>query len=158
MPTAALLRMCLRIVRVARTIVPAAARERWVAEWSAEIHHYCQRHDERGHLSASRAATLLGRVAGATSHAFVLRVRSLTLHELTADCRLAARMFVQQPGTAAAAVAALALGIGANTAIFSVARSVLLRPLPYPQADRLAVLFGTFDQEGPAGRHSVALA
>ena len=60
------------------------------------------------------------------------------------DVRFAVRMLKRTPGVAAAAVVALALGIGANTAIFSVVDGVLLRPLPYRDSHALYVLRGRF--------------
>src|SRR6476659_9780856 len=57
------------------------------------------------------------------------------------DVRYALRAFGRTPGFTAAAVLSLAIGIGANTAIFSVAGALLLRPLPYKDADRLVILW-----------------
>ena len=59
---------------------------------------------------------------------------------LTHDVRQALRLFRREPAFAAAAVVTLALGIGANTALFAVVEAVLLRPLPFEQADQLVVL------------------
>jgi putative ABC transport system permease protein len=56
------------------------------------------------------------------------------------DIRFAVRLLVKNPSVTIVAIFALALGIGANTAIFSVINAVLLRPLPYPDADKLIVL------------------
>ena len=55
--------------------------------------------------------------------------------------RHAFRTFASTPGVTAAAVLSLAIGIGANTALFSVANALLFRPLPYADADRLVILW-----------------
>src|SRR6202035_5857192 len=60
---------------------------------------------------------------------------------MLADIRYALRGFLRAPLFALVAVLALAIGIGANSAIFSVVNALLLRPLPYPDPDRLAILW-----------------
>jgi hypothetical protein len=57
------------------------------------------------------------------------------------DMRIALRTLLRAPGFAAIAVLVMALGIGANVALFTVVRSVLLKPLPYPDPDRLVMLY-----------------
>jgi predicted permease len=63
------------------------------------------------------------------------------LHAIAQDARLALRAFARTPAFTLAAVLSIALAVGANSAIFSVASALLLRPLPYADADRLAILW-----------------
>ncbi len=63
------------------------------------------------------------------------------MNTIAQDLRFAIRAFAKSPGFTLAAVLSLAIGIGANTSIFSVANALLLRPLPYQDADRLVILW-----------------
>jgi len=67
--------------------------------------------------------------------------RAQLIDAIGQDARFAFRTLGRQKGWTAVAILTLALGIGANTAVFSVVNSLLLHPLPYPHADRIAILF-----------------
>jgi putative ABC transport system permease protein len=70
------------------------------------------------------------------------------MNDFLQDIRFSLRMMRKNPAFAVVAIIALALGIGANSAIFSVVNSVLLNPLPFKEPDRLSRIWGKFEKDG----------
>src|SRR5215470_3613476 len=86
---------------------------------------------------ARRAALLSFGGVERTKESYRDVARFRRLEELWKDARYGARMLLKTPGFTAAAALTLALGVGANTAVFSVIYATLLKPLPYPEAERI---------------------
>jgi hypothetical protein len=127
-------------VAAASWLVPRAQRSAWRQEWDAEVAHRWQLLCRRRAGTAGRL-DLLRRVAGALSDAAWLRRQLTADSELVHDLRHGARVLRRQPAFVAAVVAVLALGIGSATAVFSLVDALLLRPLHYPEVDRLMTLW-----------------
>src|SRR5262249_2669895 len=70
------------------------------------------------------------------------------MQTLFQDIRYALRMLIKKPGLTVVAVVTLALGIGANTAIFSVLNALILRPLPFKEPDKLVQVWETVSHLG----------
>ncbi len=80
------------------------------------------------------------------------------LEDLWQDMRFGLRMLRKNPGFSAVAVLTLALGIGANTAVFSVVEAILLRPLPYTDPSRLVEVFNSYNSSSVANFPKVGLS
>ena len=155
MPRTLLLALAFRLVHVASWLVPRAQRERWRHEWRAELLYASGRRGAAQDLSAQ--ITLLQRSSGSFRDAAWLRRQFTKDADMFHDIRHVLRMLRARPAFTLMAAGILALGIGASTAIFTVVDTLLIRPLPYPDADRLVAIWER-DTSGDAPRQEVASA
>jgi predicted permease len=132
------------IVRLASPIVPRARRADWRAEWLGELYYRILALDNAGVLDASARRDLFRRTLGALPHAFWVRRSHWRLDMLMQDLLFAARVNAKRPAFSLLVIATLGIGVGANSAMFSIVNGVLIRPLPFPDADKLVYAFGSF--------------
>ena len=109
-------------------LVPGSERARWRNEWHADI-------DDVEALGAS-VGELCGLALGIAGAAATFRFEGMTMDGWMKEVVQAVRGLARTPGFTAVAVGTLGLGIGANTAIFSVVNGVVLEPLQYPAESR----------------------
>jgi len=145
------------LIRAVGVIVPRSLRANWRREWEAELRHReemlaeWERLDWRTKLDLSRRST------SAFWDAVWLQPKRLE-DEMFQDMRYGARMLAQGRGFTVAAVLCLALGVGANTAIFSLASAVLWRPMPVERPGQLVEIIRGDGMNGNTLSHPDYLA
>jgi predicted permease len=121
------------VVRLAAPLVPRGERADWRREWLAELEA----------VAVGRRSSPWRFAMGAPWHALALRANGWRPSAFWADARHGTRWLRRRPVFALTAVATLALGVGAVTAMFAIVYGVLLKPLPYREPTRLVQLWET---------------
>jgi predicted permease len=159
----------LRLIALVGVIVPSRLRADWRQEWEAELHHREALLAQWDRLDWRSKLDLLRRSTSAFWDALWLQPQRWE-DEMFQDLRFGVRMLLKHRGFTMVAVLSLALGIGANTALFSVVDAVLLKTLPVAEPDRLVVfawyaglpyriggMSGTSNVPSPPGTRSLSL-
>ena len=136
-------RFWLWLIRVIGVIVPRRLRADWLQEWKAELSYREMLLGDWDKLNRAAKLDLFWRSLGAFRDALWLQQLRWE-DEMFQDLRYGVRMLMRQRMVTAAAIIALALGIGANTAVFSAVNAALLLPLPYQNSERMVILWGNF--------------
>lgn len=131
----------LRLIALIGVMVPRRLRGDWRQEWEAELQHRERLLADWDRLDAASRLDLVRRSTAAFWDALWLQ-RHRWEDDMVQDLRFGLRMLVKHPAVSLIAIATLALGIGANTAIFSVVNALLLRPLAGVEAPERLVLVG----------------
>jgi putative ABC transport system permease protein len=134
------------LIALVGVIVPRRLRANWRQEWEAELRHREELLAQWDRLDWRSKLDLLRRSASAFWDALWLQPKRLE-EEMFQDIRFGLRMLLKNPGFTLIAALTLSLGIGASAAIFSAVNPILFESLPYPHADRIAMIW----DHGPKG-------
>ena len=151
-------RLALRVLRLALLAFPRRFRDAYAQDMAAFFVDRWQASPgfrARGVLFVRSIASVV--TAAASEHVKpsdaparphgIRSPRGGVVNSVLQDVRFALRLIRRQPSYALFVVLTLAIGIGANTAVFSVVNGVLLKPLPFAESDRLVAIWGRFDPE-----------
>src|SRR5262245_12940253 len=128
-----------RLIALIGVIVPRRLRADWRQEWEAELRYRETLLAQWDKLGRGAKLDLIRHGLGAFADALWLQPRRWE-DEMVQDLRYGIRMLLKCPAFTLITVVSLAVGIGANTAIFSLANAVLFRPLPVAQPERLVTI------------------
>jgi putative ABC transport system permease protein len=133
-------RFWLWLIALVGVIVPRRLRADWRQEWEAELRYRERLLAEWDRLDWRNKLELLRRSASAFWDALILQPQRME-DEMFQDLRYGVRTLIKHKGFTVIAVLSLALGIGANTLIFSIFQRVVLAPLPYDHPERLVMMW-----------------